>query len=89
MHVYTITNFNGETIAIHGTLAEAHADAKRRDGRTDLTIYLRDVPIDKASMVELLRAALLGDEYSIPGENLGEWLLTERGGLHRIKDATI
>lgn len=88
MHVYITTDFEAQTLAVHGTLDAAHADVRRCAGRVNLRIELWDVPTDKGAILNLLALAAMPDPIDPyrPGANPGStlkrvWDVTERGGL--------
>lgn len=82
MHFYAIESFDGDTLAIHSTIVDAHTDAKQRAGREHLQVVLLHVPTDKATALQLLRCAHgLG---GLPAMEVADrWEITARGGLRR------
>jgi hypothetical protein len=86
MNLYSIRSFDGDILALHATLAEAHAYAKRLAGRQSLSIALHDLATDKATVLQLARAAyLLPSGVLPPMLTLREWVLTPRGGLRETE----
>ena len=81
MHIYITTNFEEAAVAVHSTLAEAHAAARLRGDKNSLRIELHDVPTDKDSIVALVAAALFGEPAGFSENILRTWVLTQRGGL--------
>lgn len=82
MNLYSVNTFDANVLAFHGSLAEAHADAKRRPGRQSLSIALLSVDTDKATVLQLARAAFALPSGVLPSmPTLREWVMTPRGGL--------
>lgn len=87
MHVYAVQNFDGQSLAVFGTLTEAHANVKIRAGRENLFIALFDIPTDKVSLLSLVDFAMNTDQvYALPGSALRTWAVTARGGIKEVTE---
>lgn len=89
MHVYAIESFDGDILAIHSTVTDAHIDAKRRAGREHLQILLCHIATDKSAVLQLLRCAHgLGD--GLPAMEIADrWEMTARGALRRAANQEV
>lgn len=89
MNFYFVSNWVGNVVAVRSTLEGARKEVRssRFSNPQDLVVELRDVPIDKANVLELLLAhypTANGDPDPIVGPALRRWNVTARRGLKEI-----